>query len=62
MSQRTRRWWRNLAERPDVEIVLRGERISTVARVVDGDEAREAIATSLLLDRGTGELLRRDAW
>ncbi len=53
LSQRTRRWWRNLPERPDVEIVLRGETIRTVAHLVEGDEARAAIATTLRLDPRT---------
>ena len=50
LSQRTRRWWRNLEERPDVEIVLRGETIRTVAHVAVGDEERDVIATTLRLN------------
>ena len=47
LSQRTRRWWRNLAERPEVEITMRGETIRTVAHLAEGEEEREAIATTL---------------
>ena len=50
LSQRTRRWWRNLEQRPDVEIVLCGETIRTVARLAAGEEAREVIATTLRLN------------
>jgi deazaflavin-dependent oxidoreductase (nitroreductase family) len=55
LSQRTRRWWRNLPERPDVEIVLRGETIRTVAHLAEGDEARGAIATTLRLNPRTAK-------
>jgi deazaflavin-dependent oxidoreductase (nitroreductase family) len=50
LSQRTRRWWRNLEERPDVEIVLRGETIRTMAHLTTDDEEREVIATTLRLN------------
>lgn len=53
LSQRTRRWWRNLPDRPDVEIVLRGETIRTVAHLADGDAQRDAIVTTLRLDPRT---------
>ncbi len=47
LSQRTRRWWRNLTARPEVEVVLRGETIRADARLASDQEARRAIATSL---------------
>jgi deazaflavin-dependent oxidoreductase (nitroreductase family) len=50
LSQRTRRWWRNLEERPDVEIVLRGETIRTMAHLTADNEEREVIATTLRLN------------
>ena len=50
LSQRTRRWWRNLEQRPDVEIVLCGETIRTVAHLAAGEEEREVIATTLRLN------------
>jgi deazaflavin-dependent oxidoreductase (nitroreductase family) len=36
---RARRWWRNLADRPAVELRLAGEEISGAARVIRGSEA-----------------------
>ena len=50
LSQRSRRWWRNLEQCPGVEIVLRGETIRTVAHLAAGDEEREAIAAMLRLN------------
>ena len=55
LSQRTRRWWRNLPERPEVEIVLRGETIRTVAYLTEGDEEREAIEATLRLNPRTAK-------
>lgn len=55
LSQRTRRWWRNLRDRPDVELVLRGETIRTDANLADGQQARDAIATSLRLNPRTAK-------
>ncbi len=55
LSQRTRRWWRNLAERPEVEIMLRGERIRTVALLAEGDEERAAMAATPRLNPRTAK-------
>ena len=55
LSQRTRRWWRNIPERPNVEIVLRGETVRTVAHLAAGHEEREVIATILLRSRRTAK-------
>lgn len=55
LSQRTRRWWRNLPEQPDVEIVLRGEKIRTVAHLATGDEERQVIASTLRLNPRTAK-------
>lgn len=55
LSQRTRRWWRNLPKCPEVEIVLCGQTIRTVAHLAEGDEEREVIATTLRLDARTAK-------
>lgn len=55
LSQRTRRWWKNIAAEPEVEIFLKGEAIRTIAHVADGDEARDAIAVSLRLNPRTAK-------
>jgi deazaflavin-dependent oxidoreductase (nitroreductase family) len=49
MSQRHRRWWRNIAVRPEVEVevVLAGRTIDTTAHLAD--DTRAAIATCLRL-------------
>lgn len=55
LSQRTRRWWRNLRERPDVEVVLCGETRLATAHLAEGDEERDAIATTLRLNPRTAK-------
>ncbi len=55
LSQRTRRWWRNIAAEPEVEIILKGEAIRTAAHLADGDEARDAITASLRLNPRTAK-------
>lgn len=55
LSQRRRRWWRNLAERPEVEIVLRGDTFRTVAHLAEGEAERAAIATTLRLNPRTAK-------
>lgn len=47
LSQRKRRWWRNLTTRPEVEILLRSRTISTTARIAESYEATSAIAMCL---------------
>jgi deazaflavin-dependent oxidoreductase (nitroreductase family) len=47
MSQRHRRWWRNIAATPEVEVVLAGRTIDTTAHLAD--DTRAAIATCLRL-------------
>lgn len=53
LSQRMRRWWRNIRSRPEVEIVLKGRTIRTTARLLEGEAAQEAIRTVLRRDRRT---------
>ncbi len=50
LSQRKRIWWRNIPARPELEMILKGTTIRTIARLAEGDEARQAIATCLRLD------------
>ena len=47
LSQRHRRWWRNLRSRPGVEIELAGTTQQATARLAAGEEEREAMATTL---------------
>lgn len=58
LSQRKRKWWRNLTERPEVELVLTGTTVRTTARLATGDEEREAIATALRLNPRTAKFYR----
>ena len=53
LSQRTRRWWRNLPDRPEVEILVRGRSQRANASIADDDQATEAIATMLRRDQRT---------
>lgn len=55
LSQRMRKWWRNIPARPEVEVVLRGDTIRARARLAQGDEARAAIRTVLRGDRRTAK-------
>jgi len=58
LSQRRRRWWRNLRSRPEVEILLRGRHIATAARLAEGEAATDAIATVLRLDPRVAKFYR----
>lgn len=55
LSQRTRRWWRNLTTRPEVEMVLKGDTVTGKAHIAEGDDAGAAIATTLRLDNRTAK-------
>ncbi len=47
LSQRTRRWWRNLRTPTGVELVLRGDRLPGVAQLLTGEAERDAIESTL---------------
>lgn len=47
LSQRTRRWWRNLAARPQVLFLVSGRAIRCRAAVAHGEEAVDALAACL---------------
>jgi deazaflavin-dependent oxidoreductase (nitroreductase family) len=47
LSQRTRRWWRNLTAQPAVELLIAGKVVHGDARLADRDEARELVARCL---------------
>lgn len=47
LSQRRRRWWRNIRSRPDVELLVRGEVIRAGATIADGEAARALLAMCL---------------
>lgn len=49
LSQRHRTWWRNLRDRPDVEVELSGARRPAVAQLAEGDEGLAVLATCLRL-------------
>lgn len=42
-SQRTRVWWRNIARRPDVELLVGGTTIEGRAEIADGESPRSII-------------------
>lgn len=47
LSQRTRRWWRNFASRPMVEMRVAGESMHGRARIATSDEAIPVLAHCL---------------
>lgn len=47
LSQRTRRWWTNLRSPAGVEIVVRGDRLPGVARLLTGEAEHDAIELTL---------------
>lgn len=49
-SQRHRLWWRNILDRPEVELVVKGRTLALPARVATGDESLARL-TRLLADR-----------
>jgi len=49
-SQRHRLWWRNIDDHPEVELVVRGRRLTLPARVAAGDESFARL-TELLTER-----------
>jgi deazaflavin-dependent oxidoreductase (nitroreductase family) len=40
LTQPRRRWWRNLADQPRIELLIDGRTVAADAVVLDGDEAR----------------------
>lgn len=53
LSQRTRRWWRNLASRPQVLFLVRGRAIRCRAVVAADEEAVDALTRCLRHDPRT---------
>ena len=49
-SLRTRRWWRNVSTRPDVEILIAGTWVKGRARIPSGDEARSLVRELLVTE------------
>ena len=47
LSQRHRRWWRNIALKPTVRLLVRGADIEAHAGIADGDDARSLLADCL---------------
>lgn len=47
LSQRHRRWWRNIETNPDITLLVRGEAIAAHATIADPDEARSLLAECL---------------
>lgn len=43
LSQRHRRWWRNVRRHPEVEMLVRGRRIRTKARIAEPPESIDLI-------------------
>lgn len=52
LTQESRRWWRNLATRPRVELLLDGRTVAADATVLDGDEARTVAQVYLARQAG----------
>jgi deazaflavin-dependent oxidoreductase (nitroreductase family) len=47
LSQRTRRWWRNLTSEPAVELLVAGKVVRGQARLAEPAEARELVGRCL---------------
>lgn len=47
LSQRMRKWWRNISTRPEVEMRVRGADLHGHARIASGDEAHRVLADCL---------------
>lgn len=47
LSQRMRKWWRNIATCPEVEMRLEGDTVHAHARIATADEARSVLAHCL---------------
>lgn len=47
LSQRTRRWWRNIATNPQVELLIQGEPVAATATIADDESARDLLAVCL---------------
>lgn len=45
IAHRSRQWWRNLADEPEVRLRLAGEDVAGTAIVLEGDAAHEALTT-----------------
>ena len=50
-SQRHRRWWRNIRERPQVDLLVRGRTITRYAHIAEGPESTDLLVHLLTLDR-----------
>lgn len=50
LSQRMRRWWKNVRTRPDVEMRIEGRPVRGRARIVSGGEAHSVLADCLRAD------------
>lgn len=47
LSQRTRKWWRNIASRPRVELLIRGSTVHGEATIADPATAHSVLARCL---------------
>ena len=47
LSQRMRKWWRNIAERPEVDVRIEGEAMHGHGRIASDDEARSVLSDCL---------------
>lgn len=50
LSQRMRKWWRNIAVRPEVDLRLRGRKVTGEAKIAEGAEAQVILSNCFIAE------------